>query len=119
MNRNLAEEWATQLTEQESNAFHKTLVMLQSNYSSPRHVHELKILPQYFNAIVEGVKTFEVRKNDRNYQVGDILYLREYDFLTFPDYTGREVYVKVTYILSDPEYVKEGYVVMAIKPITV
>lgn len=34
-------------------------------------VHKLKILPEYYNAQIEGKKNFEIRKNDRNYQVGD------------------------------------------------
>ena len=34
-------------------------------------IHQLKIEPDYFKKIVEGVKTFEVRKNDRDFHVGD------------------------------------------------
>jgi len=41
--------------------------------------HELKILPQYFRELYRGNKTFELRKDDRDYQVGDYLVLREYD----------------------------------------
>lgn len=65
-------------------------------------IHELKTHPPYFQAVYEGKKTHEVRVNDRNYRVGDILRLREY----FPKeitgdegvYTGREVHVAVTYV---------------------
>lgn len=32
--------------------------------------HELKILPQYFQAVWSGIKTFELRKDDRDYQLG-------------------------------------------------
>jgi len=39
--------------------------------------YDLKILPQYFNAVEDGSKPFEIRRNDRDYQVGDILLLRE------------------------------------------
>ena len=46
--------------------------------------HELKILPQFYRAVLEGRKTFEVRKNDRHYCVGDFISLAEYD----PDYCG-------------------------------
>lgn len=79
-------------------------------------VHELKILPEYFTAILEGFKTFEIRQNDRDYRVGDILHLKEYDASRTLTYTGRDLYAAVTYILSDYAYVKEGYVVMSIKP---
>lgn len=74
--------------------------------------HELKILPEFFDAVVHGVKTFELRKNDRNFAVGDILLLKEWKH----EYTGREVYVRVKYILKDCIFAGliPGYVIMAI-----
>lgn len=41
--------------------------------------HELKIWPQYYCRVADGSKTFEIRKNDRGYQPGDEVVLREYD----------------------------------------
>jgi len=41
--------------------------------------HELKILPQYYCRVADGSKTFEVRKNDRGFQPGDLVLLREFD----------------------------------------
>ena len=38
--------------------------------------HYLKILPEYYEAVKSGDKTFEVRKNDRDYQVNDVLHLQ-------------------------------------------
>lgn len=61
-------------------------------------IHELKTWPIYFDAIAEGVKTFEWRKNDRDYFAGDFLILKEWS----PDdeeYTGREIKVFVPYLL--------------------
>lgn len=75
-------------------------------------VHELKILPEYFVAVRDGIKKFEVRKDDRLYQVGDILHLREFDG---QEYTGREVKAEVTYILCDTAYCKADYVILSIK----
>lgn len=40
-------------------------------------LHELKIYPMHFNDILKNNKNFEVRKDDRLYEVGDYLYLRE------------------------------------------
>jgi len=85
--------------------------------------HELKIWPSYFKAIQEGRKTFETRKADRDFDVGDVLRLREWSpavprSMYLPEgYTGREMRVRVTYILrGDGGFgVMLGYVVMAIK----
>ena len=41
--------------------------------------HELKIWPQYYQAVASGKKTFEVRENDRGFQAGDTVTLLEYD----------------------------------------
>lgn len=74
--------------------------------------HKLKIHPEYYYAVDAGNKLFEIRKDDRGFEVGDILILQEYD----PDqdkYTGNELEVTVTYITNFAQ--KEGYVVMGIK----
>ena len=78
--------------------------------------HELKILPQYFQAAWNGTKTFEIRKNDRDYQVGDVLVLKEWDGERF---TGSALCVKVTYILKDAEMygLKDGYIIMGVRHI--
>jgi ASC-1-like (ASCH) protein len=62
-------------------------------------IHELKLYKEYFDDVASGVKKFEFRYNDRNYQVGDELLLKEWD-TDRNTYTGRKVAVKVTYILS-------------------
>lgn len=77
-----------------------------------RQHHTLKILPEYYRAIERGKKTFEIRFNDRNFQEGDMLELREW---FGGAYSGRYIRAEVTYILDDPEYCKEGYVVLGIK----
>lgn len=41
--------------------------------------HELKIHPQYYCRVADGSKTFEVRDNDRGFQMGDTVKLREWD----------------------------------------
>lgn len=81
-----------------------------------RGQHYLKIKPEYYRAIAKGVKNFEVRYNDRNFHVGDMLHLQE---CVKDEYTGREILAEVTYLLDDPTFCKEGYVVMAIKVITI
>jgi hypothetical protein len=78
-------------------------------------IHVLKTWTEYFNAVAADEKTFEVRKDDRNYQVGDTLILKEWDNLR-KSHTGSQTCVEVTYILKDPQFVKDGYVIMGIKP---
>lgn len=73
-------------------------------------IHELKILPEYFEAVVSGNKRFEIRKNDRNYQKGDILRLNEYQD---GQYTGDVHVAEITYITDYAQ--QDGYIVLGIK----
>jgi hypothetical protein len=82
--------------------------------------HDLKIYPEYFAAVLDGRKTFEIRKNDRDYQAGDLVTLREWDpnLLdrmgdSFGEnaYTGRQVVRRVTYITGYGQ--PEGQIVFA------
>lgn len=75
--------------------------------------HDLKILPEYFEAVLSGVKTFEIRFNDRNYAVGDILVLREFDSYS-GQYTGRKVRKTISFLLDDFRFLKNGYVCLAL-----
>lgn len=76
--------------------------------------HELKILPEYFEDVVSGRKTFEVRLNDRNYKVRDNLILREWKDGA---YTGRKITKRVIYLLDDPAYCKEGFVILGLRSV--
>lgn len=73
-------------------------------------VHFLKVLPEYYEALASHRKTFEVRKNDRDYKVGDILVLREWNGI----YTGRHITTGISYILDNPKFCKPGYIVMSL-----
>lgn len=75
-------------------------------------IHALKTKTEYFEAVRNGDKTFEVRKNDRQFAVGDFLALNEVNEDGL--YSGKALLVEVTYILNNPEYCKEDYVVMSI-----
>ncbi|WP_354472767.1 DUF3850 domain-containing protein [Lysinibacillus parviboronicapiens] len=67
------------------------------------------MLPEYLESVVNGSKTFEIRKNDRNFSVGDTIFLNEFDAVKM---TGRWTERVITYI-TDYEQ-KEGYIVMGI-----
>lgn len=74
-------------------------------------IHALKTEPQYFEAVINAKKTFEVRRNDRDFRVGDYLALNELDD-TREGYTGRSVLLRVTYILDDELFCKSGFIIM-------
>jgi hypothetical protein len=76
-------------------------------------LHELKCWSEPFNEIFNGMKKFEYRLNDRNYEVGDLLYLREW----IPDtksYTGCVITKSVTSILKTGFGLTEGYCIMSL-----
>lgn len=74
-------------------------------------LHDLKIKPEYFSEVVKGIKTFEVRKNDRGFKVGDKINLREIN--NSCEYTGRHLVGTITYITDYAQ--KDDYVVFAFK----
>ena len=86
--------------------------------------HKLKTWPPYYRDLLEGRKTFELRWNDRNFQVGDVLHLVEYDPKTGP--TGNQCYRVVSYVLPHdlgnlPGFgLREGFVILGVQrgPVT-
>lgn len=81
-------------------------------------VHYLKTWTQFFNEVRSGIKQFEVRKNDRDFKIGDTLILEEFDPAK-DAYTGAWVPERITYKLDDERFVKEGYVILGITEIKV
>lgn len=73
--------------------------------------HDLKCWVGFFEAVLDGRKPFEIRKNDRRYRVGDILHLREWDPIKMT-YTDRSCARMVSYV-TDWEQ-QNGYVVMGL-----
>ncbi len=96
---------------------------------TPR-VHDIKVVPPYFDALVDHSKRFEVRKNDRGYQAGDSLILREFDASKCaygghkcksgdprcPSW-GRVLYAEIGYVYAgDPRFggIEPGHVVLSL-----
>ena len=77
-------------------------------------IHELKTWAPYFEMMRSAVKSFELRKDDRGFKVGDILVLQEYEPGNPGRYTGRSVRVGVAWILRNaPEWgLEDGYCIM-------
>ena len=84
-------------------------------------IHQLKIRQCYLCHILEGKKTFEVRKNDRDYQVGDtirFLPLEDENYNAY-DISSPIPEFKINYILADFVGLQQNYVCLAITPISV
>ena len=80
--------------------------------------HALKTWIPFFQPQEEGDKLFELRKDDRPYNIGDKFLSQEYDSKK-NEYTGRETVYTITYILRDAEFfgLKAGYCILQLKPI--
>ena len=85
--------------------------------------HYLKIKSKYFSRILSKDKTFEVRFNDRDYQVGDTI---RFEVVSEPHYNNEGLTItdhgefaeenfKIIYILNYPEALKDGWVVLGIE----
>lgn len=88
--------------------------------------HQIKCWPVYFDAIRRGEKTFDVRRDDRGYQKGDVLKLcrtRETDKHTieYHDIGAEPAYVlrkRISYILTGGQLgIEPGYVVLALEDV--
>ena len=100
-------------------------------------VHAVKVLSEYYQALITGEKTFEVREKDRPYQVGDILAVNEFipaeqivigegedvpNFWRGTDdgyYTGFGRLFKITYILDNPKFCRGGMVILGLKEVPI
>lgn len=78
------------------------------------NTHELKAWPQYFAGLWDMTKPFELRRNDRNFQVGDELILRGWDPAT-ENYTGDVVARRVCYVISGGPWLADGYVCLGLE----
>jgi hypothetical protein len=79
--------------------------------------HTLKAHPLFFEAVWDGRKRFEVRRNDRDYQEGDILHIQEWDPVT-KLYSGRVVSALASYILSDFVGLSDQYCIISLSEIS-
>ncbi|CAK1240828.1 DUF3850 domain-containing protein [Fructobacillus cardui] len=90
-------------------------------------IHELKLDEKYFDLVRNGTKTFEIRKNDRDYRVGDLLALSRYDsklksyrqntFFLKPGvvdsvHEADTIFKRVSYVTDFEQ--KDGYVVLGL-----
>lgn len=75
--------------------------------------HIVKCWPEFYGPLEAGEKTAELRLNDRNYRVGDLLTQREY----LPEqrqYTGREITHRITHIVANTAHLMPGNVMLSL-----
>lgn len=85
-------------------------------------LHELKTDPGVFDAVADGRKTFEIRRDDRNFEEGDELLLRRTRDSGSAMangaplvYTGQQLRCRVTYVLRGPVYgLRDGWAILSI-----
>ena len=78
-------------------------------------MHELKCWPEFFEEILAGRKTFELRQDDRGFRAGDTLRLREWH-PGRKEYTGRELEREVSYLMAGGGFgLLQGWVCMALE----
>lgn len=88
--------------------------LLNSKVGELGKIHHVKCETVFFEDVVNNRKPFEVRKNDRDYQVGDDMVLKEWD-KDLQEFTGREDRVTIIYLLEDYPGIEEGYCVLGIE----
>lgn len=77
--------------------------------------HNLKTWPEVFDATLTRAKSFDIRKDDRDFAVGDIIRFREWDPHT-KKYTGRSCRALITYLMPGGKFgVMPGYVCMSVR----
>lgn len=104
--------------------------------------HALKTVNPEYYAVLAGRKTFELRKNDRNFKVGDRVVLMEWEnnqltrmqklsnwiAARFPfcvyypegNYTGRQITAKISYVLRGGKWgLRNGYVILQLENIEI
>ena len=90
-------------------------------------LHELKIKHEYLIEVNMGRKTFELRKNDRDYQVGDLIRFIDIKDIKQNDNCDCDIYInkddlyKITYILKNvPQYgLDKDYCILGIKKLEI
>lgn len=65
-------------------------------------LHSHKVSPDEFVAIKTRQMTTDVQHGNENFEVGDVINVKEFD----GNFTGRELAVKVTHVLKNPSFME-------------
>ena len=82
-----------------------------------KKLHVIKVREIYAEDLLDGGKTFEIRKNDRNYQVGDKIMFRVIDSKTQErmQHPLNKRLFDITYVLEDVPGLHKGYAILGIR----
>ena len=88
---------------------------MSTTKDSQATIHKIKIHPKWFGYVDMQQKNAELRKNDRDYRVGDYLLLQEWD----DGYTQNECLVRITHVLHDYEMkeIRDGFAILSIEKV--
>lgn len=84
-------------------------------------IHAKKIKPEYFEALLAGDKTFELRHEEPGepaFAVGDYLALNEFETAKHcrpPRYSGRCLLYRITYVLRGTSLLPEHTVALGLR----
>lgn len=75
--------------------------------------HEVKILEEFAEAHAQGLKPWEIRYNDRDYQVGDIIKFNVIDKNRNP--VGTTYKLKISYMIKGKRFgIEKGFCIMTL-----
>jgi len=77
--------------------------------------HVLKIWPEFYREHAMGTRRFEIRKNDRGYDVGDLVVLQPYDPTNNAYLPGPELTYRITTVSNFQQ--RLDYVVLGLEPL--
>lgn len=98
---------------QEKEQEEKMAVLPSDTQKNGNTIHKIKLSHNFFDDVCSGKKSFELRRNDRGYRVGDILEITEFKGGKSTGRTGR---VQVTYFLDGFTGLDDGYCILATVP---
>ena len=78
-------------------------------------VHQVKSWPEYFGPISHHTKTFDLRKDDRGYTLGDVITFEEFR-PGVGEYTGKKTTCRINYILRNFDGLMPGYCILGLTP---
>lgn len=87
-----------------------------NHWRKGHELHTVKSVEPFFTDTWYSIKLFDVRPNDRGYQVGDLLLQKQYDPVQ-DSYSGRFILARITYVAGPQQHIPlhEDFVILGLK----